>query len=332
MLIVQNPAFLLLVPASIALVYFCVKKRKTSALRFSSEIFLKAGKPTFKTVCSRYLWLLRLLVLVFLALALARFRSPVEGSKVQTEGIDIMLVLDTSTTMLAEDFSLRGKRVNRLAAVKDAVENFIKARKNDRMGIVAFAARPYTVSPLTLDHGWLLANLDRVRIGMIEDGTAIGSALSAALKKLKDSKAKSRIAVLLTDGMNNAGNISPRLAAQAAKALGVKVYAIGAGTKGAAPFPMQDMFGNIIYRQVKIDVDEEVLKEIASETGGKYFRATDSGSLKAVYSEIDRMEKSTIEEEGYEEYHEFFTFFAGLAIALLLIEVLLSNTVLRRIP
>ncbi|MFH0791342.1 MAG: VWA domain-containing protein [Candidatus Omnitrophota bacterium] len=331
-MIIQNPLFLLLIPAAAAIVYYSLRNKRLPGLKFSSERFLRTAPPTLKTVCSRYLWVLRLLVFVSFALGLARFRIPVEESKIQTEGIDIILALDTSTSMLAEDFTLHGKRTNRLDAVKDVVENFIQGRKNDRIGIVAFAARAYTVSPLTLDYGWLLENLKRVKTGMIEDGTAIGSGLSVALKRIEDTKAKSKIIILLTDGINNAGKISPSLAAEAAKALGVKVYTIGAGTKGMAPYPMKDFFGNTVYQAVKIDIDEDSLINIASKTEAKYFRATDTRSLKEIYSAIDRMEKTPIEEKGYMEYRELFTIFVIIAMALLFIEVLLRNTILRRIP
>lgn len=331
-MIIQSPLFFLLIPIAVAIIYYSWRSKKLPGIKFSSERFLKVGRPTFKTVCSRYLWVLRLLVFIFLVLGLARFRIPIEESKIQTEGIDIILALDTSTSMLAEDFTLHGKRANRLDVIEDVVENFIRGRKNDRIGIVTFAARAYTASPLTLDYGWLLENLKRVKIGMIEDGTAIGSALSVALKRLEDTKAKSKIIILLTDGINNTGKISPYLAAEAAKALKVKVYTIGAGTKGMAPYPMKDFFGNTVYQPVKIDIDEDSLINIASKTEGKYFRATDTKSLKEIYSEIDRMEKSPIEEKGYMEYRELFTIFVSIAMALLLLEVLLRNTILRKLP
>ena len=331
-MLIQNPIFFLLIPLAVGIVYYSLRKNKSPGIRFSSERFLTINSATFKTLCSRYIWVLRLLVFVFLALALVRFRLPIEESKIQTEGIDIILALDTSTSMLAEDFTLHGKRANRLDVVKDVVENFIRGRKNDRIGIVAFAARAYTASPLTLDYGWLLENLKRIKIGMIEDGTAIGSGLSVALKRLDNTKAKSKIVILLTDGINNAGKISPSLAAEAAKALKVKVYTIGAGTKGMAPYPMKDFFGNTVYQPVKIDIDEDSLINIASKTEGKYFRATDTKSLKEIYAEIDRMEKSPIEEKGYMEYRELFPMFLTIAMVLLLLEVLLRNTILRRIP
>ncbi|MCM8796518.1 MAG: VWA domain-containing protein [Candidatus Omnitrophica bacterium] len=332
MIIIQNPAFFLLIPVAAGIIYYSLRKNRAPGIRFSSERFLAIGSLTFKNFCSRYIWVLRFLVFVFLALALARFRLPIEESKIQTEGIDIILCLDTSTSMLAEDFTLRGKRANRLDVVKDVVENFILGRKNDRIGIVAFAARAYTASPLTLDYGWLLENLKRIKIGMIEDGTAIGSGLSVSLKRLENSKAKSKIVILLTDGINNAGKVSPALAAEAAKALKVKVYTIGAGTKGLAPYPVKDFFGNIVYQPVKVEIDEDTLMNIASKTEGRYFRATDTKSLKEIYAEIDRMEKSPIEEKGYMEYQELFPVFLSIAMVFLLLEVILRNTILRKIP
>ncbi|MCM8782559.1 MAG: VWA domain-containing protein [Candidatus Omnitrophica bacterium] len=331
-MLIQNPVFFLLIPVAAGLVYYSLRKNKTSGILFPSERFLTISNLTFKTLCSRYIWILRLLVFVFFALALVRFRMPIEDSKIQAEGIDIILALDTSTSMLAEDFTLHGKRANRLDVVKDVVESFVRGRKNDRIGIVAFAAQAYTVSPLTLDYGWLLENLKRVKIGMIEDGTAIGSGLLVALKRLENTKAKSKIVILLTDGINNAGKISPSLAAEAAKALKVKVYTIGAGTKGMAPYPMKDFFGNTVYQPIKIDIDEDSLIDIASKTEGKYFRATDTKSLKEIYAEIDRMEKSPIEEKGYMEYQELFPVFLIPGLVLLVGEVVLSRTWIRKIP
>lgn len=331
-MIIQNPIFFLLIPAAIAIVYYASRIRRRAGINFSSRRFLEVSAPTLKTFLANNLWALQLAVLIFLILALARLRVPLEESKIQTEGIDIVLALDTSTSMLAEDFTLHGKRANRLDVVKDVVENFIQGRNNDRIGIAAFAARAYTVSPLTLDYGWLLENLKRVKIGLIEDGTAIGSGLSVALNRLKDTKAKSKIIILLTDGINNAGKISPILAAETAKALGVKVYTIGAGTKGMAPYPVKDFFGNTVYQPVKIDIDEDALINIASKTDGKYFRATDTKSLKEIYREIDGMEKTPIEEKGYMEYRELFPIFLNIALALLFAEIILRNTILRRIP
>src|SRR5205814_5477045 len=176
---------------------------------------------------------------------------------------------------LAEDFTIGGQRASRLDAVKAVVKEFVTARPEDRVGLVLFAARPYTQCPLTLDHGWLLENLDRAKIGMIEDGTAIGSGLATAVNRLRASTAKSKFVVLLTDGQQNAGRITPETAAEAAAALGIKVYTVGAGTRGLAPFPMQDMFGNKVYRPMAVDIDEDTLQKVAAKANGRYFRATD---------------------------------------------------------
>jgi Ca-activated chloride channel family protein len=197
---------------------------------------------------------------------------------------------------------------------------------------VVFGSRAYTAAPLTLDYPWLLENLERVHIAMVEDGTAIGSGIMASLNRIKDTKAKSKIIILLTDGRNNAGRISPLMAAQAARALKVKIYTIGAGTKGLAPYPVKDGFGNTVYRPVKIDIDEDTLKKIAERTGGRYFRATDSKSLKEIYDEINKLEKTEIKEKGYRNIKELFYFFLIPGLIILLLEIFLSNTVFRTVP
>jgi len=328
-----SPEFFILLPLlAVAIYYYTKKNGKEASFIFSSDRLLKKIHHTPKEKIYKGLFILRFLVLFFMVFALARPRVPVEESKIQTEGIDIILAIDVSTSMRAEDFTLRGKRANRLEAVKDVVKNFIRGRQNDRIGIVVFAARAYTASPLTLDYGWLLENLQRIKTRMIEDGTAIGLGLVCALNRLKDSEAKSKIIILLTDGRNNAGDISPSLAAETAKTLGIKVYTIGAGTKGLAPYPVKDFFGNTVYQPVKIDLDEDTLMEIASKTGGRYFRATDTKSLRKIYAEIDKMEKTPIEETGYSEYRELFWIFLGIAFIFLLIEEVLKYTVLRKIP
>jgi Ca-activated chloride channel family protein len=328
----RNPIFFLLILIIAAFVYYRRKNSIDGTIRFSYGRFLNNLKPTLKVRLSANIALLRAITLFCFVLALARPQVPLEESKIQTEGIDIVLALDTSTSMLAEDFTLSGRRVNRLDAVKDVIKEFIGNRHNDRIGLVAFAARAYTVSPLTLDYGWLLQNLERTRIGMIEDGTAIGQGLAAALNRLKDTEAKSKVVILLTDGRNNAGKISPSLAAETAKSLGIKVYTIGAGTKGMAPYPVKDFFGNTVYQPIKIDIDEDTLTDIASQTQGRYFRATDTKSLRQIYQEIDRMEKTPIEEKGYMEYKELFPQFLTMGLLILALEVILSNTWLRRIP
>ncbi len=323
-MILQSPLLLLCIPLAVALVIF-------SRLKSKGEI-VKGIKPTLKMRLQRYVPLLRFFALVFLIIALARPQSPVEDSKIETEGIDIVLAIDASTSMLAEDFTVNGKRLSRVDVVLDVVKDFIKGRTNDRIGLVMFAARAYTVCPLTRDYGWLLSNVDRVHVGMIEDGTAIGSGIAASLNRLKHSKAKSKVIILLTDGRNNAGSISPRTAAEAAAALHVKIYTIGAGAKGLVPYPVRDLFGNKAYQQVELDLDEDSLKEIAAITGGQFFRATDTQTLRKVYSQIDRLEKTPLEDKGYQEYRELFPVFLVIGLVLLLLEIVLSRTVLRTIP
>ena len=289
-------------------------------------------KSSWKIHLYHNLSLMRCAVIVLSILAFSRPQSPVSDSKIQTEGIDIVLTLDCSTSMLAEDFQLAGKRRSRIDVIKSVVKDFVVGRHNDRMALVAFAFRAYTVCPLTLDYGWLIKNLERIKAGFIEDGTAIGSGIAASLNRLKNTKAKSKVIILLTDGRNNAGDISPLVAAEAAKALKIKVYTIGAGARGLAPYPVKDFWGNTVYQEIKIDIDEDTLKKIAEITGAKYFRATDTESLKAIYKEIDRMEKTPVEQSGYLEYNELFPLFLIPALVLLLLEIVLSNTVLRRIP
>ncbi|MFQ5952262.1 MAG: VWA domain-containing protein [Candidatus Omnitrophota bacterium] len=329
-----NPLVLISCVLIPLVVYFSRKLelKKQSSFRFSNRDLVSGLKPSLRLRASRSLVYLRALCLFLLIIAAARPRSFVEETKIYVEGIDIVLTIDTSTSMRAMDFEIGGRRVDRLQVVKMEVEDFIRRRIDDRIGMVAFAALPYTVCPLTLDHNWLEKNLERVRIGMIKDGTAIGSAISSSLNRLKDTEAKGKIIVLLTDGRNNAGKISPLVAAEAAKAMGVRIYTIGAGTRGLAPYPIKDMFGNVVLRPVEIEIDEDLLKKIAEVTGGKYYRATDSESLRGIYREIDKLEKVPIEETGYKKYNELFGIFLVPAFFLLLLEVVLSNTVLRRIP
>ena len=279
-------------------------------------------------------WLTSFL-LAGLALLIAALARPQQGktiSRVQASGIDIILALDVSRSMLAEDFTIGGQRANRLEAVKQVTRKFIESRPNDRIGIVCFAGRPYIVSPLTLDHDWLLQNLDRVRIGLVEDGTAIGSAIASASNRLKDREAKSKIVVLLTDGDNNSGKVTPATAAEAAKALGIKIYTIGAGTRGYAPIPVQDPFGRTVYRNVKVEVDEAALKQIADIGGGQYFRATDAKSLEQIYEQIDKLEKSTVELSQYKQYRDLFPWCLGVGLAMVTLQVVLGQTVWRRLP
>jgi len=323
---------LLFLPLIVFLVFLLRRRDTASSIRFSSAELLRQIRPTLKLKLARNLILLRAAVVILLLLALARPRLSLDETKVETEGIDIVLAIDTSTSMLAEDFKVGRTRQNRLEALKKVVEDFIGRRKSDRIGMVAFAARAYTVCPLTLDYPWLISNLERVQIGAIEDGTAVGSAISSSLNRLKDTEAKSKVVVLLTDGVNNAGKVSPLTAAEAAQALGVRIYTIGAGTKGLAPYPVRGLFGQKGYRNIKVEIDEETLKKIARISGGKYFRATDVKSLKDIYREIDALEKTPVEESGFQQYKELFPKLVVSALSLLLLEIFLSNTVLRRLP
>jgi len=329
----HNPFVLILIPIAILLFLYKQKKQVSeSGFKFSSGELVGRLKASFKLRLSQNLIYLRMLAVILLILALARPQSPVADSKIQSEGIDIVLAIDCSTSMLAEDFKLGGQRQNRVEVVKNVVKDFIMGRKNDRIAIVVFASRAYTVCPLTLDYGWLLDNLERVKSGLVEDGTAIGSGIATSLNRLKDSKGKSKVVILLTDGRNNTGKISPLTASEAAKALKIKVYTIGAGSKGPVPYPVKDFFGNTVYQPVQIDIDEDTLIKIADMTGAKYFRATDTESLRKIYKEIDGLEKTVIEEKGYLEYNELFNIFLILSLAFLFLDIVLSNTILRKIP
>ena len=309
------------------------RRRGQATVRFPSLGVLRAI-PYAGT--RRWRWLLhalRALALLFMIAALARPQLGKAESYFSGRGIDIVLAVDISGSMLSEDFTLPGgQRATRLEGVKSVVKDFIAGRAGDRVGLVLFSARPYTQCPLTLAHGWLLQNLARARIGMIEDGTAIGSALATAASRLEHSDAKSKVIILLTDGQNNAGKISPLTATDAVKAVGIKVYTIGAGTRGLAPFPAQDIFGNKVYRPMKVDIDEDTLKQIAQKTGGAYFRATDTASLQQIYSDIDRMERTAFSAPSYLDYYELYPWLAIPALLFLCIEVGLSHTRLRKLP
>jgi Ca-activated chloride channel family protein len=284
---------------------------------------------------TRWQWLLaamRAAALCLVILALTRPQLGKAATRIYTQGIDIMLAVDISGSMLAEDFTVDGQRANRLAAVKSVVKDFLQNRGGDRVGLVLFAARPYTQCPLTLDHGWLMHNLERAEVGLIEDGTAVGSALATALERLEASDATSKIVILLTDGQSNAGRVPPLTAAETAKTLGYRVYTIGAGTRGLAPFPSTDPFGNKTYVPMQVDVDEKTLQSIAATTGGRYFRATDTESLKKIYAEIDQLEKSEHEGLQYLEFDELYVWFAVPALLLLAGEAILANTWLRVLP
>ncbi len=329
----KDPWLLWFIPVCVAGMIYLLKRQRPVSFRFSSVNIMKDVKVSWRARALKWLPFLRLFVLVLFLLALAGPRQILQQTEIKTEGIDIILAIDASGSMAAQDFVIKGRRVNRLAVVKDVVKDFISQRRGDRIGIVVFAARAYTISPLTTDYDWIKMNLDRVELGLIrEDGTAIGSALATSLTRLKERDVKSKIVILLTDGKNNAGQFQPLDAAKAARALGIKVYTIGAGSKGRVPFPVQDLFGRTIMQNVRIDMDEGLLKELASISDGQYFRATDTESLKDIYNEIDRLEKTEREETGYKEYKQLFPFILLGAMLLLTIEVTLRWTVLMTLP
>jgi Ca-activated chloride channel family protein len=265
---------------------------------------------------------------------MARPQTGRTQTQVRTEGIDIVLVVDTSGSMRALDLDADrqiARRRNRLEVVKDVVESFVGKRDNDQIGIVVFGSEAFTQCPLTLDHGIVGTFLERLEIGMAGDATAIGSALGTAVKRLKESQAKSKVVILLTDGRSNAGSLSPLKAAEVAATFGIKVYTIGAGTRGKAPFIVDSFFGQrVVYESVEID--EETLRRIAETTGGQYFRAEDSGALEAIYDQIDQLEKTEIEMHSYMEYNERFRWFVIPALILLLAEIVLLGTRFRKLP
>ena len=284
---------------------------------------------------SRVGWIVGLLPIMAAALmivGLARPQRTHSRTEVTVNGIDIVLGLDVSGSMQALDFSAGNSPVNRIAVVKSVVSQFIEERPNDRIGLIAFAAYPYIVSPLTLDHDWLQQNLERVDVGVGDDGTAIGSAIAAAVNHLRTTAAKSKVVILLTDGVNNSGKISPLAAAEAARALGVKVYTIGVGVRGKAPLPVRDEAGRVHVIMASVDVDERTLQAVASETGGRFYRATDRDSLREIYEQINRFETSAQSVQRFEHVEELYRWVLYPALCLLALGFLLQQTRFRRLP
>ena len=283
-------------------------------------------RRSFKPYLRHLLFVLRLLALGLVITVLARPQSTNKWQNVTTEGIDIVIALDISSSMLAQDL-----KPNRLEASKDVAMEFIAGRPNDRMGLVVYSAESFTQCPLTTDHAVLVNLFKDIQSGMIEDGTAIGLGLANAVSRLKDSRAISKVVILLTDGVNNMGSIAPLTAAEIAKTFNVRVYTIGVGTQGMAPVPVQTPYGTQI-RQMPVEIDEEILQQIASTTDGKYFRATNNRKLVEIYHEIDQMERSKIDVKEYSKREEEYMMFGLGAVIVLLLEILLRNTVLRKIP
>ncbi len=334
-----RPWMLLLLLAIPLLAYLRGKRGLAAALTFSSTTALRAiGKES----TSRAGKILRALILATLAVFVVGLARPQLGkslTQVEASGIEIMLVLDVSGSMLTKDFTIGGAEATRVDAIREVTRKFIEGRPNDRIGIICFAGRPYVVSPMTLDHDWLLQNLERVRIGLVEDGTAIGSAIAAAANRLNDKHSKSRAIVLLTDGENNAGKISPNTAAEAVKALKIHFYAIGAGINGIAPAPiytargpMTDALGNILYQNQPVEFNEAGLREVTKIADGQFFRATDTESLEQIYRDIDKMEKSTVKVKKYQQYRDLFPLCIMSGCGLLLGQILLSQTIWKKLP
>jgi len=336
-----RPWLLLLLLAIPLLAYLRGKAGPAAALTFSSTTMLHALGKQSAARAGKFLRALLFAALAVLVLGLARPQLGRSLTQVEASGIDIMVVLDVSNSMLVKDFTIGGEEATRLDAVREVTRKFIEGRPNDRIGMIAFGAQPYVVSPMTLDHDWLLQNLDRVRIGMIEGSTAIGSAMAAAGNRLNDKHAKSRAIVLLTDGDNNAGKISPNTAAEALKTLGIKFYAIGIGTNGVAPFPMgdpitgktlTDALGNVLYRMAPVSFNETGLREVTKIAEGKFFRATDTKSLEQIYADIDKLEKSTVSVKKYQQYRDLFPLCLMGGAGLLLGQMLLSQTIWKKLP
>jgi len=304
----------------------------TPGIVFSSTATLRSIGVRRRSRAGDLLTALSLAAFAAFVIALARPQFGKTITRTQASGVDIMLCMDVSGSMLSEDFTIGSERASRIDAIKQVAEQFIDQRQNDRIGIIAFAGRPYLVSPLTLDHDWLVRNLDRVQLGQVEDGTAIGSALAMAAKRLEDKPGKSKVIVLLTDGSNNAGKVQPLTAAEAAHALGIRIYTIGTGTRGMAPYPFKDPFGRTVYQNVPVDIDEDALKKIASIGNGEFFRATDTQSLRDIFGEIDKLEKTKVQIEKIAQYHDLFPWFLMGGVALLTLEILASQTIWRRLP
>ncbi|MCK5072263.1 MAG: VWA domain-containing protein [Bacteriovoracaceae bacterium] len=301
-------------------------------IRFSSLKILKDIGASTVFHPRQILLLLRVFVIVFFVLALARPQSGKKFTKITSEGIDIMLLLDTSGSMKAMDFELSGERVERLDIVKDVVEKFIRKRPNDRMGIIVFGDDAYTQCPLTLDHGIVIEFLKKLEIGMAGQATAIGSAIGVGVNRMKDIKAKSKIMILLTDGKNTAGRISPIKASEISESFNIKIYTIGVGTKGKAPFLVNHPFFGKKFMFQNIEFDEQTLMEIAKNTKARYFAANKTSELEKIYDDIDKLETTKIEAKEYTEYNEIFHYFLLIGVFLLLVEIILGNTILRKIP
>ena len=318
--------FLLLLLIPYILWYVLKNKKKEPTLLVSDTTAYRYAPKSYKNHLIHVPFILRLFTFVMVIIILARPQTSNSWKNTQVEGIDIMLAVDVSTSMLAEDL-----KPNRLEAAKDVAAEFINGRPNDNIGITLFAGESFTQCPLTVDHAVLLNLIKDVKCGLIEDGTAVGMGIANAVTRLKDSKAKSKVIILLTDGTNNAGDISPLTAAEIAKSFGIRVYTIGVGTNGLAPYPMP-VAGGVQYLNVPVEIDTKTLAAIAGKTDGEFYRATDNKKLEDVYKDIDKLEKTKLNVKQYSKRYEAYALFAWLAAVALLLEILLRMTILKKIP
>ena len=310
------------------------RRGKPPAFVYSSVQLLRGVQDITRSQAGRLLAALRWLTLALFIVALAQPRfTRFDTTKATASGVDIVVAFDLSGSMAAEDFKIRGDGVNRVMMARSVLEKFIARRPSDRIGLVAFGTQAYIASPLTLDHDFLLKNLERLELNTINGNqTAIGSALSTAVNRLQELKSKSKIVILMTDGVNNAGKIAPLTAAEAAQALGVKVYTIGVGTQGQAPMPTTDMFGRRVYQMVPVDIDEATLQKISEMTGGKYYRADNADKFQAIYADIDKLEKTEADVKKFAQHTELFPWLITLGMVLLTAEIAMGQTLLRRLP
>lgn len=324
----ENPHILWLLLVLVPMVaYYVFRTWQGRATVQISSIEGAATRRTYRYYMRHIPFVLRMCVVALLIVAMARPQSSENKTNVNAEGIDIVMALDISGSMLARDFE-----PDRITAAKEITSQFIIERSTDRIGLVVFAGEAFTQSPLTTDHVSLVNLLNEIQSGMIEDGTAIGNGLATAVNRLKESEAPSKVIVLLTDGVNNSGQIDPLSAADIAVEYGLRVYTIGVGTEGVAPYPAIDPWGNMTYQMAKVEIDEKLLQEISDKTGGKYFRATDNTKLAEIYAEINKLEKAKIEVENFTKYSEVYHPFLLLALTLLLIELLCRYIIFRQIP
>jgi Ca-activated chloride channel family protein len=328
-----HPWFLLLLLLLPVLAWLKGRRGQPPAFLYSSVQLVRAVLNVSRSRSGAFLTALRWLVLALLILALAQPRLTRSQTQVRASGVDIAVAFDLSGSMASEDFEVGRGRVNRVEMARTVLRKFVEQRPNDRIGLVVFASQAYVAAPLTLDHDFLLEQLKRLELGTIDPNrTAIGSALSTAINRLRELKSKSKIVILMTDGQNNAGKVAPLTVAEAARALGVKVYTIGVGMQGKAPMPV--FFGGrkVGYQWEPVDIDEDTLKKISDMTGAKYYRADNAEKFQAIYAEIDKLEKSEAEIKKYTEFRELFPWLISPGLGLLLVELILRHTLLRRLP